>query len=734
MGAERRFRASLRAVLSGLIALAAPSTALAEDLSELQGLLSEQVVTSASKQSEGANAAPALSMSFSAEDLRRYGITTVSEAIDYLSIGLAASDNLAGGEVGARGVLITGDRGSHFLLLVDGHAMNEPLRGSAWFGHGAGIPLELVDHIEVIVGPGSVLYGSNAMLGLVNVVTKGAEAYGKGKLLVESTLPLSIRAAAGSGQQFELFGDKGEIVGQLEYFEQKGPSFFFDEENTGNDPFTGQPGRYSRARRGTGIWGGAEADDAMFERAPAGNLRIILGNTELDVRGSMFRHAAPTGPGNFDDPDTVDDEHRLSADLKHRRIISTLLSVSGRLYADYFSAQSDFITSRGAVCPLGSLTCDYTNHGTAKWGGLEVQTDWDWLHDRTFVTTLGVDGRVRSIQATNNVTDAETGDVQWRGAVKLKATDVTVGTYLQQSWAITSAIKLNGGVRMDYDRRFPVVLTPRIVGNVQPWKDGMIKLAYAEAFRAPSWDETDNAAPLRIEADELKHEKVHSVELSLQQRVGAHRALIGAFYSKWSNLVHLQALSFTETARAIGDGKTAVPYNPKAVTLTQFQNLFGLDNYGVNMGIDGSLGSERFLYGFALTGAMAVQTGGSEDERLSVAPQLFGNARLAYVLRDPWPTFALASHFVGPRLADVGDDVGFEPTPYAPPQVELRFTLSGSVPFLPALKYRGFVNYAFAERGPYVVGPVLSAVPTQRTAQLNPVDRLRSTVSLEYDF
>ena len=56
----------LRASVASLLALGTARPALADDMSDLQGLLSEQVVTSASKQSEGTNAAPALSMSFSA--------------------------------------------------------------------------------------------------------------------------------------------------------------------------------------------------------------------------------------------------------------------------------------------------------------------------------------------------------------------------------------------------------------------------------------------------------------------------------------------------------------------------------------------------------------------------------------------------------------------------------------------------------------------------------------------
>lgn len=730
---ESRTRRLLRWALGGVLLSLAGGAHAEEGLSDLQGLLSEQVVTSASKQSEGVSAAPALSMSFSAEDLRRYGITTVAEAIDYLSIGLASSDNLDGGEMGARGVLITGDRNNHFLLLVDGHAMNEPLRGSVWFGHGAGIPLELIDHIEVIVGPGSVLYGSNAMLGLVNVVTKDADSYGAGKVIVESTLPLGVRAAAGVGKKFELFGQKGEAVGQIEYFQQSGPNFEFARENTGVDLFTGQPGRYSRALKGTGIWGGGRADESLYERAPAGNLKLALGDTELHLGAALYRHATPTGPGNFDDRNTFDEDRRVSIDLKHHKLVSTVLSLSGRVYADYFETRSDFITSLGSLCPLGAITCNYTSQGTAKWGGVELQSDWDWLHDRSFVTTLGVDARARNIHAANNVIDAETSQVRWRGAVELNQTDTTIGTYLQQSWAATSWLKLNGGARLDYDRRFPVVLTPRVVGNLVPWKNGTLKLGYAEAFRAPSWDETDNSAPRRIASDALRPEKVRSWEVSFQQQAGTHRALIGAFYSRWSDLVGLQQLSRADTVRAIRAGQTTVPYAP-SVPLSQFQNLTSVDNYGVNMGIDGSVADERLLYGFSLTAATARNHGADGSEQLVVAPRLFGNARMAYVLGGGLPTVAAAAHLLGPRLANVGEEAGFTPVPYARTQLELRLTLTGAMPLLTHLKYRAFVNYAAAEYGPYVVGPVQSPLSTQPTAQLIPVDRLRSTVALEYDF
>ena len=62
-----------------------------------------------------------------------------------------------------------------------------------------------------------------------------------------------------------------------------------------SDPFTGQPGRYSRAPTGTGIWGGRTHERSYYADAHAGIMRAALGNTELELHGLYYRHAAPTG-------------------------------------------------------------------------------------------------------------------------------------------------------------------------------------------------------------------------------------------------------------------------------------------------------------------------------------------------------------------------------------------------------------------------------------------------------
>jgi hypothetical protein len=121
------------------------------------------------------------------------------------------------------------------------------------------------------------------------------------------------------------------------------------------------------------------------------------------------------------------------------------------------------------------------------------------------------------------------------------------------------------------------------------------------------------------------------------------------------------------------------------------------------------------------------------SSRLPVAPQLFGNARIAVAPGGKLPTVALGTHLLGPRPANLSNGQ-FIPDPYAPSQLQLRLTVSGDAPWVKGLSYRAIVNYAVADRGPYVVGPVMSAIPTQTTPQLIPVDRFRTTVGFQYDF
>lgn len=86
--------------------------------------------------------------------------------------GLSFTSNGAPGQ--PRSLLIRGANSEHTLVLIDGIPVNDPLSPSRAFDFGQ-IPVSEIDHVEVLKGPGSVLYGSDALGGVVQIFTKKAK-------------------------------------------------------------------------------------------------------------------------------------------------------------------------------------------------------------------------------------------------------------------------------------------------------------------------------------------------------------------------------------------------------------------------------------------------------------------------------------------------------------------------------------------------------------------------------
>ena len=81
--------------------------ARADDPTDLEQLLSESIVSTPSHNQETATTAPATSSTVTAEDLRRYGVRSLDEAINFLALGMVTSSPLHAVEIGARGVLLS---------------------------------------------------------------------------------------------------------------------------------------------------------------------------------------------------------------------------------------------------------------------------------------------------------------------------------------------------------------------------------------------------------------------------------------------------------------------------------------------------------------------------------------------------------------------------------------------------------------------------------------------------
>lgn len=167
-----------------------------ETFSELLSLL-KTPVTSASLQSQTAMLAPAVIDVITREQIQTYGWTDLGQVLGHLP-GFAPSMDFNHRTVSSRG-LFESFANNHLLHLVDGIPMNDPFYGTAWTW--TFTPnLFMAKSVEVLRGPGSALYGSNATSGVVHVKTvspRDLPSGGEGALWLGERGDLRIEALAG---------------------------------------------------------------------------------------------------------------------------------------------------------------------------------------------------------------------------------------------------------------------------------------------------------------------------------------------------------------------------------------------------------------------------------------------------------------------------------------------------------------------------------------------------------
>lgn len=180
MAFARHVRIIMTATLGSGILVSLPSAARAQSLDELRQMSIEELidvnVSSVFKTEGKLSEAPAAIYVISQNDIVRSGAQTIPEA-------LRLAPNLQVAQTGASRYTITarGMSGNELaqnfpnklLILIDGRSVYSPLfSGIYWDAQD--VMLSDVDRIEVISGPGSTLWGANAVTGVINIITRSA--------------------------------------------------------------------------------------------------------------------------------------------------------------------------------------------------------------------------------------------------------------------------------------------------------------------------------------------------------------------------------------------------------------------------------------------------------------------------------------------------------------------------------------------------------------------------------
>jgi iron complex outermembrane receptor protein len=317
-----------------------------EDLMNIQ-------VTSASKKAESLSAAPAAIFVITGEDIRRGGFSSVPDALRTVPGLYVVQQSSHVWLVTARG--FSSEFNDKMLVLIDGRLVYSPTFGGV-FWDVQDPPLEDIDRIEVIRGPGGTLWGANAVNGVINIITKEA-AKTRGLLLASSS------------------GVNEGYAGRVRYGGKVGESFAYRIYGTSNDwlPTVDATGaenydNWSITQGGMRFdWAVFQKDTVMFDgQGYSGRIR--------DVEA----HFIPTSalPVQVDSSGVVKGEHLLGR-WKHTFSDRSNLDVLG--YCDWTDRFSSALTEDRDTCDVEvQHRYSFTPRIALTWGGSILTTGETW--------------------------------------------------------------------------------------------------------------------------------------------------------------------------------------------------------------------------------------------------------------------------------------------------------------------------------------------------------------------
>jgi len=495
------------AAFAALLALpcrADPDSPHSLDLSlEELGSIKIDTVYAASKFTEKVTDAPGSVTIVTRDEIKKFGYRTLAEVLRGVrSFDVMHDRNY--GYTGVRGLNELDDYGSHTLLLIDGHRMNDPLYETAAVDTDAFLDLDLIDHIEVIRGAGSAIYGSNAFLGVINVVTRRGGSLNTGEA---ATSIGSFDAFQGRFSYGKKFSSGLELMLSGTTYMSEGNSKLFYPE------FRDTNGGIVRNRDSDRFW-------SVFGSMSYGDLTLEGGHVSRDKSVPTASYGSIFNSLN----DTVDSKGFI--DLRYNHKTENDWGIEGRVFYDWYDFHEHFLFDYGDGIPVFN-----DNPARARWWGAEVSTSHTFLDRYRF--TYGLDFR-RTL--TVHQSDYDTNP--FTSYADVSSSETVIGTYLDSQIELTKKLHLNAGVRYDHYDTFGNTINPRGGLIWKPWEKTSVKLLYGTAFRAPNAYQRDFSGVGFLANPNLKPETIDTYELLAEHYFNKHwRATASLFDNRIHDLI-----------------------------------------------------------------------------------------------------------------------------------------------------------------------------------------------------
>ena len=409
-----------------------------------------------------------------AADLKRIGARSYHDALMMVPGFSVYRKGLGERVITLRGIHVSDSPG--ILILLNSHVLNPPRTGGATNQVVDEIPIESIKQIEIIRGPGSALYGANAFLAIINIITKNADEI--------DGLELSVGTEFGSGndvgQDYNLlygkvFENEVGLTLNVNWLNHGGPDLWSD-----GDAF-GHTGHVATGREQLDLQFGLEkgglrlssryfdwSDEAFF-----GVLDVLNDGSEQDHWGGHVE---------------AEWDHEWSEDVETKLLA----------YVDHLALDNYYLAIPRGAAPMNSPFGAWNRTGmignieineTSLGGDLQL-TYRGW---KNHIVVSGIAYRYESQHDSQFHANFNPGPLRYVRNVSNEYNwmDNThrhvLSAYIEDIWDIKDGLRLTTGIRFDEFSDFGTTVNPRL-GLAWKISDRFdTKISYGTAFRAPDF-------------------------------------------------------------------------------------------------------------------------------------------------------------------------------------------------------------------------------------------------------
>lgn len=609
--------------------------------------LNNMVVTAAGYE-QSLNSAPASISVVTREELEQKQFSNIAEAI----ANVPGVDVRSGtGKTGGLNISIRGMPSAYTLILIDGRRQNTS--GSVTpngFGEtstGFMPPLSAIERIEVIRGPMSTLYGSDAMGGVINIITRRVGEEWVGSVTVENTFQQD--RDAGNSSAINLY-TSGPLVEDTVGLQLRGRLFDRDssermiENGSGRDPRPSEARIYSLGGRLN-----VTPDDTNEFWLDAERARQAYDNSDSRL-------------GNLDTPERVfgyRDEQRFNRD-------QLAVGHTGRYSAGTWESSVTHNTTEtlGRTLPAGSAP-DFGYE--AEGGEPRLLENRDITVDTKFVAPLAN----HMVTVGGQYIDAKLED----GAAGNQAFEQTSwALFAEDEWMLRDDLAFTFGGRYEHHDAFGGHFSPRgyLVWNTTP--NWTLKGGVSRGYKTPSLNDlhdgvtgfTAQGRTVTIGSPNLEPEKSTNYELgAIYDNQGGFAAGATVFYNRFTdriaNSTPLPNCQFIDSngntpnaglANCVSVGNFTLQEN-----FSQQINIDKADTRGVELNASYQIAPAWHISGGYTFTDSEVKSGANEGQLLTNTPKHKLTADLTWAINDRWST-ALESEYYSSRERFTGTPSG----------------------------------------------------------------------------